>query len=68
MMLSFDRKRGGAWMRGWKNWALSVDGATLPTAVGARLARESVVSCCEDVADVPATSQASLAPTEFIYQ
>jgi hypothetical protein len=28
---SFDRKRGGASMRRWKNWALSVAGRGLPT-------------------------------------
>jgi hypothetical protein len=33
----FHRKRGSAWMRGWKNWALSVAGATLPTALDVRL-------------------------------
>jgi len=38
MVLSFDRKRGRAWMRGWKNWALSVAGAALPTALDARSA------------------------------
>jgi hypothetical protein len=36
MVLSFDRKRGSAWMRGWKNWALSVAGAPLPTALDMR--------------------------------
>ncbi|KJH74292.1 hypothetical protein UB23_25105 [Pseudomonas sp. ES3-33] len=34
MMLSFDRKRGSAWMRGWKNWALSVAETGLPTIAG----------------------------------
>jgi hypothetical protein len=34
MGLSFDRKRGGAWMRGWKNWALSVAETGLPTIAG----------------------------------
>jgi hypothetical protein len=37
MGLSFDRKRGGAWMRGWKNWALSVARASLPTVLDVRL-------------------------------
>jgi hypothetical protein len=31
MVFSFDRKRGGASMRRWKNWALSVARAGLPT-------------------------------------
>jgi len=37
MGLSFNRKRGGAWMRGWKNWALSVARASLPTVLDVRL-------------------------------
>jgi len=34
MVFSFDRMRGGASMRRWKNWALSVAGASLPTGYG----------------------------------
>jgi hypothetical protein len=34
MVFSFDRRRGGALMRWWKNWALSVAGAGLPTIAG----------------------------------
>jgi hypothetical protein len=34
MVFSFDRKRGGASMRGWKNWALSVAKTGLPTLAG----------------------------------
>jgi hypothetical protein len=34
MVFSFDRKRGGASMRWWKNWALSVAKAGLPTIAG----------------------------------
>ncbi len=35
MVFSFDRKRGSASVRRWKNWALSVAGSALPTlAVG----------------------------------
>jgi hypothetical protein len=36
MVLSFDRKRGRAWMRGWKNWALSVAMTGLPTVLDVR--------------------------------
>uniref|UniRef100_UPI00197DA524 hypothetical protein n=1 Tax=Pseudomonas viridiflava TaxID=33069 RepID=UPI00197DA524 len=32
----FDRKRGGAWMRGWKNSALSVAQALSPTVLVCR--------------------------------
>jgi hypothetical protein len=34
MVFSFDRRRGGASMRWWKNWALSVAKTGLPTIAG----------------------------------
>ena len=34
MVFSFDRKRGSASVRRWKNWALSVAGSALPTLAG----------------------------------